>query len=68
MVFILLKVKLQLLSYPLLMVGPVLKIKTGFRGFEPNEIWDFESVQKYGKNFTRVYMSCIVQRKYAFPR
>ena len=32
-------------------VGPVVKIKTGFRALKPNEIRDFESVQIYDKKF-----------------
>ena len=31
------------------MVGPVLKIKTGFRGFETKR--DFESLHRYDKKF-----------------
>ena len=33
-----------------LVVGPVLKI-TDFRGFEPNKIRDFESLQRLDKKF-----------------
>ena len=32
-------------------VGLVLKVKTGFRGLKPNGIRDFESLQRYGKKF-----------------
>ena len=47
------------------MVGPVLKIKTGFRGFESEQNPGFESYRDMRKSFTRAYMSYIINRKFA---
>ena len=50
------------------LVGLVLKIKTGFWGFE-SEIRDFKCLQCYGeKKFMCMYMSHILRRKYVFAR
>ena len=50
------------------MVGLVLKIKTGFRGFETEQNQGFRKCRDMVKNFKREYMSYIVKRKYAFAR
>ena len=39
------------LSGDMLVVGPVLKIKTGFRGFETEKIRDFENLHRFDKKF-----------------
>ena len=49
------------LGYFQIVIGPVLKIKTGFRGF-------LKVYRDMIKSFTRAYMSYIINSKYGFVR
>ena len=52
----------------MLVVRPVLKIKTGFWGLKPNKIWDFESLQRYGKKIYVSVHELYCQEENAFVR
>ena len=58
----------EIRNMKILVVGPVLKIKTGFQGFETKRNPGFRKFTDICQSFTRAYMSYILNRKYGFAR